>query len=78
MNDLSPSLYETLLQNFSGELDLYRINEADQHTMSVLDNLQRILNSRVGSLAHLPDYGLADMSVILQGLPASTHGLMRG
>jgi type VI secretion system protein len=77
MTGLNPSLYEMLLQNFDGELDLYRVSEEDQHTLSVLDNLQRILNSRAGTLSHLPDYGLPDMGLILQGLPATAHGLMR-
>lgn len=76
MTDLNPSLYETLLQNFNGELDLYRVAEEHQHVLSVLDNLQRILNSRAGSLSHLPDYGLPDMGQVLQGLPASAHMLM--
>jgi type VI secretion system protein len=76
MTEYSPSLYERLLQNFDGELDLQRVSEADQHTLSVLDNLQRILNSRAGSLSHLPDYGLPDMGQILQGLPATAHDLI--
>lgn len=76
MSELNPSLYEMLLQNFDGELELYRVSEADQLTLSVLDNLQRILNSRAGTLSHLPDYGLPDMGLILQGLPATAHDLM--
>lgn len=76
MTEFNPSLYETLLQNFNGDLDLYQVSEEDQHTLSVLDNLQRILNSRAGALAHLPDYGLPDMGQILQGLPGSAHQLM--
>ena len=76
MSELNPSLYEMLLQNFEGELELYRVSEADQLTLSVLDNLQRILNSRAGTLSHLPDYGLPDMGLILQGLPATAHDLM--
>lgn len=76
MTELSPSLYEMLLQNFDGELDLSRVDEQDQHTLSVLDNVQRILNSRAGALSHLPDYGLPDMGMILQGLPATAHALM--
>ncbi|WEK28035.1 MAG: type VI secretion system baseplate subunit TssE [Candidatus Pseudomonas phytovorans] len=76
MIEPGPSLYETLLQNFSGELELERVGEDDQLTLSVLDNLQRILNSRAGTIAHLPDYGLPDMGTVLQGLPASAHGLM--
>lgn len=76
MSDLNPSLYETLLQNFDGELDLHQVAEADQCTLSVLDNLQRILNCRAGTLEHLPDYGLPDMGLILQGLPGAAHSLM--
>jgi type VI secretion system protein len=76
MSGLNPSLYEMLLQNFNGELDLYRVSEEDQSTLSVLDNIQRILNSRAGTLSHLPEYGLPDMGLILQGLPATSHGLM--
>ncbi|MFG0410155.1 type VI secretion system baseplate subunit TssE [Pseudomonas sp. FYR_11] len=76
MTEPGPSLYETLLQHYSGELELQRVSEDDQLTLSVLDNLQRILNSRAGTLAHLPEYGLPDMGTVLQGLPASAHGLM--
>lgn len=76
MNGLNPSLYEILLQNFDGDLDLHQVSEQDQHTRSVLDNLQRILNSRAGALSHLPDYGLPDMSQTLQGLPATAHALV--
>ncbi|MBI6923696.1 type VI secretion system baseplate subunit TssE [Pseudomonas putida] len=76
MIEPNPSLYEVLLQHFSGELELGRVSDDDQLTLSVLDNLQRILNSRAGTLAHLADYGLPDMGTVLQGLPASAHGLM--
>jgi len=76
MSEANPSLYELLLQNFQGELDLHAVDEADQPVLSVLDNVQRILNTRAGSLAHLPDYGLPDMGLILQGLPGSAHALV--
>ena len=76
MGESNPSLYELLLQNFAGELPLHHASEADQYSLSVLDNLQRILNSRAGALSHLPDYGLPDMGLILQGLPATAHSLM--
>lgn len=76
MSECNPSLYETLLQHFNVDLPLYQVNEEDHCMLSVLDNLQRILNSRAGTLAHLPDYGLPDMAQILQGLPGTSHGLM--
>jgi type VI secretion system protein len=72
----SPSLYEQLLGNFSGGLSLSQVNARNQYILSVLDNMQRILNCRAGTLAHLPDYGLPDMSKILQGMPGTAHELM--
>lgn len=72
----SPSLCEMLYGNFVGDLDLQHISEENQVILSVLDNMQRILNCRAGTLAHLPDYGLPDMTTILQGLPGTAHKLM--
>lgn len=77
MNRISPSLYETLFGNFTGEFDLHAVSEDDQLILSVLDNMQRILNTRAGSLKHLPDYGLPDMTKILQGMPGTAHQLIR-
>ncbi|CAM6876949.1 TPA: type VI secretion system baseplate subunit TssE [Klebsiella michiganensis] len=71
-----PSLYETLYGNFTGGLDLHQVSEKNQTIISVLDNMQRILNCRAGTLAHLPDYGLPDMTKILQGMPGTAHELM--
>lgn len=72
----SPSLYEMLAGNFSGGLDLHQVSEENQVVISVLDNMQRVLNCRAGTLAHLPDYGLPDMTKILQGMPGTAHELM--
>ena len=71
-----PSLYETLYGNFTGGLDLHQVSEQNQTIISVLDNMQRILNCRAGTLAHLPDYGLPDMTKILQGMPGTAHQLI--
>ena len=71
-----PSLYDILYGNFAGGLDLHTVSETDQVILSVLDNMQRILNCRAGTLAHLPDYGLPDMTKILQGMPGTAHQLI--
>ncbi|WP_350262646.1 type VI secretion system baseplate subunit TssE (plasmid) [Pantoea sp. BJ2] len=71
-----PSLYELLKGSFSGGLALNRVAEQDQVILSVLDNMQRILNTRAGSLSHIPDYGLPDMTRILQGMPTTAHQLL--
>ncbi|MCK0555975.1 type VI secretion system baseplate subunit TssE (plasmid) [Pantoea ananatis] len=72
----SPSLYEILAGNFSGGLSLHQVSEENQVILSVLDNMQRILNCRAATLAHLPDYGLPDMTKILQGMPGTAHEMM--
>jgi len=41
--------------------------------LSVMDNVRRILNTRAGSLKHLPDYGLPDLNNVYKALPASAH-----
>jgi type VI secretion system protein len=73
---MTPSLYDILYGNFEGDLELEAVSEANQVILSVLDNMQRILNSRAGALAHLPDYGLPDMTRILQGMPGTAHQLL--
>jgi type VI secretion system protein len=72
----TPSLYEMLTGNFTGGLELYQVSEENQVILSVLDKMQRILNCRAGTLARLPDYGLPDMTRILQGMPGTAHELM--
>ncbi|TCC12745.1 type VI secretion system baseplate subunit TssE [Kosakonia quasisacchari] len=72
----SPSLYEMLTGNFAGGLNLQQVNEENQVILSVLDNMQRVINCRAGTLAHLPDYGLPDMTKILEGMPGTAHVLM--
>ncbi|WP_241277328.1 type VI secretion system baseplate subunit TssE [Enterobacter hormaechei] len=72
----TPSLYEMLSGNFSGGLNLNQVSEQNQVILSVLDNMQRILNCRAGTLAHLPDYGLPDMTKILEGMPGTAHQLI--
>lgn len=72
----TPSLYEMLTGHFTGGLALNQVSEDNQIILSVLDNMQRILNCRAGTLAHLPDYGLPDMTKILQGMPGTAHELM--
>lgn len=71
-----PSLYDMLRGHIGGaRLDHYNDNTLE--ILSVMDNVRRILNTRAGSLKHLPDYGLPDLTNIYKALPASAH-LLRG
>ncbi|CAN7725941.1 type VI secretion system baseplate subunit TssE [Caballeronia sp. LjRoot31] len=72
-----PGLFEAVTGHFANgdPIDLHSRHQ--QTFLSVRDNIQRILNSRRNSLAHLPDYGLGDLSKIYRHMPASAHTLQR-
>lgn len=72
-----PGLFEAVTGFFANGVAIEEFDAATQTFLSVQDNIQRILNSRRGSLAHLPDYGLGDLSRIYRHLPASAHTLKR-
>lgn len=67
-----PSLYE-LLTGHIGDEAVDAHDEVTQEILSVMENIKHILNARSGSLKHLPDYGLPDLSQIYRALPASAH-----
>ena len=46
-------------------------------TDAVRDHLYLLLNTRRGSVGHLPDYGIPDLSEVYEGLPASLETLRR-
>lgn len=50
-------------------------DEARLH--SVLDYLTRLFNTRRGSVAHLPDYGLPDVGEVYAEMPTSLQGFKR-
>ncbi|UIF87511.1 type VI secretion system baseplate subunit TssE [Cupriavidus sp. UYPR2.512] len=72
-----PGLFEAVTGYFANGIAVDEFDLATQTFLSVQDNIQRILNSRRGCLAHLPDYGLGDLSKIYRHLPASAHTLRR-
>ncbi|WP_322049842.1 type VI secretion system baseplate subunit TssE [Paraburkholderia bannensis] len=70
-----PGLFERITGHFADGAVVKDFTPEDQTFLSVRDNIERILNSRRGSLAHLPDFGLDDLSEIYRHLPSSTHKL---
>ena len=72
---MDAALYEKLTGFYSDGLPLDGLPDGFQLVRSVLDNIQRILNSRSGSLKHLPDYGIPDLSMVYKNLPSSAHDL---
>lgn len=72
-----PGLFEALTGHFANGDPVEKYKRNAQMFMSVQDNIERILNSRQNSLAHIPDYGLGDLSTIYRHMPASAHTLQR-
>ena len=72
---IGPGLFERITGHFADGSVVSDFTPEDQTFLSVRDNIERILNSRRRSLAHLPDYGLDDLSEIYRHLPSSTHKL---
>jgi type VI secretion system protein len=72
-----PGLFEAVTGYFANGAAIDEFDPATQTFLSVRDNVQRILNSRRNGLAHLPDYGLDDLSEIYRHLPSSAHELRR-
>lgn len=72
---MDAALYEKLTGYFSDNQSLTELPSTFQSARSVLDNIQRILNSRSGTLKHLPDYGIPDLSTVYKNLPSSAQDL---
>jgi type VI secretion system protein len=70
-----PGLFEAITGHFANGAPVDNFDAETQTFLSVQDNIQRILNSRRNGLAHLPDYGLDDLSEIYRHLPSSAHRL---
>lgn len=74
---VGPGLFERITGHFSDGSAVDDFAAEVQVFLSVRDNIERILNSRRGSLAHLSDYGLDDLSEIYRHLPSSANKLQR-
>ncbi|MWP49238.1 MULTISPECIES: hypothetical protein [unclassified Gilliamella] len=55
---MSASLYDLLYGYFESGIAVDDITENEQTIISVMDNIERILNSRARAIKHMPDYGV--------------------
>ena len=51
------------------------VPEGEQQLHSVLGNLRRLFNARRGSLVHVPEYGLPDLSDVSPSSPEKIESL---
>lgn len=73
---IGPALYEILTGHLADGTPIEAYDDKTIVFLSVMDSMRRILNTRAGSLKHMPDYGLPDLSTIYRHLPASAYELM--
>lgn len=72
---MDAGLIDLLLGHF---LDGQAVEDGDparNRLSSIVDNLSRLFNTRRGSIAHLPEFGLPDISQVYRDLPYSIEGL---
>ena len=48
----------------------------DELSLSIRNHLRHLLNTRRGSLSHLPHYGMPDITALFQGLPYTRDTIM--
>ncbi len=69
------SLFEKLAGQFVDGSGIRHLSAGQRRIKSITDHLWRMFNTREGSVPHLPDYGLPDISEIYRGLPDSMANL---
>lgn len=69
---MKQALFENLTGHFLDGTPLESVPQNMRGIMSIMDHLNRLFNTREGSLPHLKDYGLPDISEIYRKMP---HGI---
>ena len=72
---MQAGLIDVLLGHFLSGQPVHDEDPGQQRLASIVDNLTRLFNTRRESSAHLPAYGLPDISQVYRDLPYSIDGL---
>lgn len=74
---MEASLFDVLSGGFVGDRSLSSVPSNQHRVLSVMGNLNRLFNTRQGSIKHLPDYGLPDIMTIYRDAPRSADEMRR-
>ncbi len=74
---MEASIYDVLSGGFANGRPVRSVREDDRLLWSVVSNLNRLFNTRRGSVKHLPDYGLPDLTTVYRDSPRSGDELRR-
>src|SRR5512135_1060951 len=72
---MDAGLVDVLNGQFLNGLSIHEVDRPQLRVLSILDNLNRLFNTRRGAIDHLPDYGLPDITQVYRDLPYSVDGL---
>jgi type VI secretion system protein len=72
---LRESLFEKLSNQYTDGTPLSAVPQEKRLVKSICDHLYRLLNTRQGTLSHMPDYGLPDTAQVYRSLPESLEEL---
>jgi len=66
---MQQGLFESLTGQFLDKTPVDQPAPRERRVHSVMDHLNRIFNTREGSITHLKDYGLPDISEVYRKMP---------
>lgn len=70
-------LFDALTGRFADGTRLADVPESDHRLRSILGNLGRLFNTRRGTLLHVPEFGLPDLSDVSRAAPAEVESVRR-
>ena len=66
---MEQALFESITGTFLDGTPVEAVSRNKRIIVSIMDHLNRIFNTRTGSIPHLKDYGLPDISEIYRKMP---------
>ncbi len=66
---MNQALFESITGTFLDNTPIETVPEKKRLIYSIMDHLNRMFNTRKGSIPHLVDYGLPDISEIYRKMP---------
>lgn len=74
---MKPGLFDALTGRFADDSRLGDVPESDHRLKSIIGNLERLFNTRRGTLLHVPDFGLPDITNVSRAAPAEVEAIRR-
>jgi type VI secretion system protein len=74
---MNQGLFESITGHFLDQTPVEGVPVSGRRMVSIMDHLNRLFNTREGSLPHLKDYGIPDISEIYRKMPYGMEELQQ-